>query len=550
MTSSVSSSSIHPGQAVLSVSGGADYTLLIRRLSKAVLQDHENAKIREILGRKAVWEKLSSQQALEWAGIAQIAGLADTALAVLEWVTRKDPGFEPAWKAYIELLEILDQRADLAAAVGRARAVLPEDRIRSWLGTDPFPHAHEDRVDLDSAAAPFVAMNERQRLVRLFMGLFSGRADVFARQWSDRENRQSGYVPVRRAIGEADLEDHFKGLKTYGFYLMAADGTVRCGVIDADLVADMRQDRAGAQAAAQVRKERLYMVSRIREISGAMGLDPLVEVSGYKGFHFWYFMAEPVPARMVRRALSQVVQGLEKDLRCFHLEVFPKQDTLSGKGLGNLVKLPLGVHRLSGKRSFFPECADRDLMAQLGFLEKARTAAFAQMAAVSEPAGRENLVLHPRLKAVSEKYPDLYALEGACPALGCMIAAMRENREIAVREEKILFQTLGFLPEAKSLLHYLFASQPEYNPHLVDFKLSRVRGTPLGCRRIHSLTGFEGAYCDIRPDETGYLHPLIHLPSWQNLVEKKTPRSETVDTLKDALANMRAAIVQVERFLR
>jgi hypothetical protein len=41
---------------------------------------------------------------------------------------------------------------------------------------------------------------------------------------------------------------------------------------------------------------------------------------------------------------------------------------------------------------------------------------------------------------------------------------------------------------------------PDYNPHLVDFRLSRLRGTPLGCRRIHSLLSFTGEIYDSCPE--------------------------------------------------
>jgi hypothetical protein len=33
--------------------------------------------------------------------------------------------------------------------------------------------------------------------------------------------------------------------------------------------------------------------------------------------------------------------------------MFPKQDSLNGKDLGNLMKLPLGINRKTGNRSYF-----------------------------------------------------------------------------------------------------------------------------------------------------------------------------------------------------
>jgi len=291
------------------------------------------------------------------------------------------------------------------------------------------------------------------------------------------------------------------------------------------------------------------MASRIKEVSSRLDLEPVIEFSGYKGFHFWYFMERPVPASIVRRALQQIVEPLKPDLSYFDLEIFPKQDHLTGKGLGNLVKLPLGIHRLTGRRSFFPACSKQDISSQLAYLGSVKKS---QVDAVETAPGKtkvQNIILHPNIQVLSKKYPSLFELERCCPPMGGIIASARDKKSITVREEKLLFQTLGFLPDARKILHYLFSFDPEYNPHMVDYKLSRIRGTPIGCRRIHSLTGFIRGYCDMEPDNTGYLHPLIHLKEWQKISEKKTVKCRKIENLNSALENMKAAIIQLEKFI-
>ena len=39
--------------------------------------------------------------------------------------------------------------------------------------------------------------------------------------------------------------------------------------------------------------------------------------------------------------------------RCCEIEVFPKQDEVNEGGFGNLLRLPLGVHRRTGQEGFF-----------------------------------------------------------------------------------------------------------------------------------------------------------------------------------------------------
>ncbi len=536
-----------PGQ------GRTDYTLLLRQLEQAVLEDKAPDKCRKVLGRAEVWQRLTPDQAMQWARIAQIAGCVDPALEIYKYLTTKDPAFESAWQAWIELLDILGQKKALASLLLRAQGHVGKEKALSWVhSVYNGPEKSNSGPGLDACTAPFERMHTRQQMVSGFMDLFFSRTDVFARQWADRQKGTCGYVPVRRPVTCGDMEDHFKGTKTYGFYLMNTDATVKCAVIDADLVPELRS--AGgpdlARARGRIRKDRAYMAARISEAAGKLGLSPVIEFSGGKGYHFWFFMASPVPAGRIRQALTEICDSLAPDLSCFKLEVFPKQDHLSGKGLGNLVKLPLGIHRQSGGRSFFPDCPQKDVDAQLKFINTVARSNPDRLSDHMQTAQAAKLIWHPEMTALKKKFPDLFELEHKCPAIGRLTAMLREHHSIGVREEKILYQTLGFLPGGKAMLHYLLSTTRDYNPHLVDYKLSRVRGTPLGCRRIHSLTGYDRDFCRIEPDASGYLHPLVHLESWAGVGPDPMVKSEKIESLAHAVENMKTAIVQLEKFLK
>ncbi|MBF0531108.1 MAG: DNA primase, partial [Deltaproteobacteria bacterium] len=164
-----------------------------------------------------------------------------------------------------------------------------------------------------------------------------------------------------------------------------------------------------------------------------------------------------------RRALEALVRPLKGDLKAFGLEIFPKQDQLTGKGLGNLVKLPLGVHRATGKPSYFIECPDRNARAQLEFLTKVKPQTMAESHPVFAEAAAKILV-HPRQQQWADDFPELARLSVVCPPLGQIVATCRQDKTISVREEKIILQTVGFLPRAKTLVHHLMAFLSDYNP--------------------------------------------------------------------------------------
>lgn len=529
-------------------SSKTDYSLLLKRVKDSFLHSESESfekatDVKDILKNNNVWETLDPTQMVEWAALSQMAGEIELAIEIYSYMTKNFPEFEKGRIEYRELLSCLNKNN-----VDAEHSFCPSDYAKPP----------------DTAASlPFETMIRKKELMEHFLNLFSGRENVFARQWADKNENKAGYVPVKYPMTLAHVEEHLKGFKTYGIYLLKSDSKVKCGVIDADINTEYRTGKVTAEQKNTLYREKSWMISRIFENSKQFGITPLLEYSGHKGYHFWYFFSQPVDASKVKAFITKIAEPVNRDISSFDLEVFPKQDRLTEKGLGNLVKLPLGIHRKNGKPSFFMECEKRDIESQLEFLKKVqlidpKILDGADSAAIHsikrEKSDRiqknEQIVIQPRMEAIAKDYPELYELERLCPPIGQVIAICREGKNLSMREEKVLFQTIGFLPNAKHLLHYLMASCSEYNPHIVDFKLSRVTGTPLGCRKIHSLIGFSGDYCPLELDRTnGYLHPLIHLESWKNMADKQSPKGLRTNNLKDALENMKAAIIQLERFM-
>lgn len=580
----------------------ADYKLLLDTVRKRILGGGSASEVEEILSRREIWQSLEPDNALQWSALAQTAGLADLSLEVLEWVTQRYPALESAWAERVELLRLFGMRGELVKARRQAIEALGEARVKCLLGegspsepasgsgresgtcawgaaqeerVEAFARAREVRPDTDDSlpgtrgvepmrrfpcdpwsedeaddfGEPFVQMRKEDAALRRYMEIFRGRPDVFARQWYDEETDTQGYVPVRRPMLASDVQDHLKGNRTYGIYLLDQDSRAWTGVIDADLVPAFRGRKLGRDEYDRRTREETYLVERLTELSSEAGLPCVAEFTGGKGYHFWYPFEEAAPAASVRAALRAVAAKIEGDLTCFQIEVFPKQDTLSGKGLGNLVKLPLGVHRGTGKPSFFLLAPDRSVESQLAFLEKVKRISLADLETVAAAHERAKVIVHPRHEAWAREFPELAVLEQKCSIIAQILAACRSSRSLSVREEKVLLCTVGHLPQARKLLHHVFEQLPEYNRPLLDYKIARIRGTPLGCKRIHSLLGDVDPTlpCRFETQDSGYWTPLLHLEGGNEYCS--VPKSERIESLEDALEILDVSIRQVRRFL-
>lgn len=147
-----------------------------------------------------------------------------------------------------------------------------------------------------------------------------GRRDTFAVQ---RPNGQ--YARIFRPLAASDLADHLAGRVTLGTYLLDQAGHCAFAVLDAD------------------QENGLFVLQLVqRELAHDGGR--LVLERSRRGGHGWLFFTESQSADQVRAWLAPVAAS-------YSLELYPKQD--AGRGVGSLIRVPLGVHRRSGKRYSF-----------------------------------------------------------------------------------------------------------------------------------------------------------------------------------------------------
>jgi len=153
---------------------------------------------------------------------------------------------------------------------------------------------------------------------------FIQRWDVHALQLKDGR-----YACVREQLNVDHLYAHLQGKITLGTYLLNQESKVRFIVLDNDA-----QDgwsyllRCGATLARH--KIPAYLEKSRR------------------GGHFWIFFEGPLKGASAR-AFAQAILA---EFGFGGFEIYPKQDT-AGKGPGSLIRLPFGVHQLTGNRYGF-----------------------------------------------------------------------------------------------------------------------------------------------------------------------------------------------------
>ena len=148
---------------------------------------------------------------------------------------------------------------------------------------------------------------------------FVQRWDLHARQLNDGR-----YICIHKQLNVDHLFGHLRGEITLGTYLLNQNSQASFVVFDADDIHGF---------------ERL---ARLSNVLANEDVPSYLERSR-RGGHLWLFLAQAVPGRYARAFGLGLLAAHNVD----NVEMFPKQDELVG-GPGGLIRMPFGIHRLTG----------------------------------------------------------------------------------------------------------------------------------------------------------------------------------------------------------
>lgn len=223
----------------------------------------------------------------------------------------------------------------------------------------------DDILDFEPGSRETIEPAAPQPVVAALLRWFGGRADIYARQWYDARRDRSGYWPVRQPLTAGVLELHLLGRVTVGQYVLHPDHGVSFAALDFDpTAAALEQLRLSNDSDGALGVQPLVdYVGRVRAVAERAGIAAIAEDTGGVGLHLWFCFTPRLPAERARALLRELLWRTGPQPPGVAVEVFPKQDRLSGKGLGNLIKLPLGVHQATQRPSRFLDAEMRPLEA-------------------------------------------------------------------------------------------------------------------------------------------------------------------------------------------
>lgn len=221
---------------------------------------------------------------------------------------------------------------------------------------------------------------------------FLSRRDVKAVQFPDGH-----YEPNRTKWTMDDFRRHVAGDVSLGHYMVGQDGMTKLFAFDLDLInkpgyyisfdeniLDPVEANPREGWTTPNHPGIPFWTLQLRCQAEALGMKVMalgaadhvaISYSGGKGLHVYCFFNEPQPAADARKLSVEVLKAVNRhDFRPAYrpvrgdnfwqstadkapnieIELFPKQDAV--QDLGNLMRLPLGINRKTGQKSYFLDC--------------------------------------------------------------------------------------------------------------------------------------------------------------------------------------------------
>jgi len=350
--------------------------------------------------------------------------------------------------------------------------------------------------------------------VSLFSSFYKTNKHCYAEQLPPNENNKSRYNKIEGPNADFDeaLISHLDGSRTLGVYTIileepSKDCCLHCtfdfdlGIEDRRGIEQITDSKARDEAFSQAL---LVLENKVRDFIiylNSVGITNdmyLVSFSGSKGWHLDIFFDRPIPVKTVYNFAS-IIKTQAKLPKS--LEVFPKQ-MASGGAYGSLIKLPLGVHRVTGKRGYFVDLfqdANKPPLSQFDYLKKTRKLSMDDIGELLDKIN--NIQLNVGTYSPEGEIKDLSkpptcasisSMLSGCNALKRLINKAQKEHHL-LHEERVCLMTfcIHFGESGAEKLHEIIANCSDYSKEETEKMIRHARDQkkyiPMSCARMQNI---------------------------------------------------------------
>jgi len=267
--------------------------------------------------------------------------------------------------------------------------------------------------------------------------------------------------------------------------------------------------------------------NRIKSVCEEMDIKTYLEDSGYRGRHCWFFFEEPVPAKKARALANLIMRKAGEQSGGITWELFPGTDRLKNNQSLHRIKIPLGLHPVSGRRSLFVDETGAAVADQGGYLQLIKRIPLKQVENILVIEEKKSELLDfPALKIEQVIQKDsalILEAQGAlikpvvtgCALIRHLIQKAESTNYLPHADRQALLFVLAHLgEEGIAYLHLVIACCLNYDAKITQKHVDRLPEKPISCGRLRErypqLSATLKCNCRFNRLPNTYPSPVLH----------------------------------------
>lgn len=361
------------------------------------------------------------------------------------------------------------------------------------------------------------------KTIQMIMELLIGREDMFTREiLAEDGKRVIQFVP--EPLTTDVIRKHLLGKETIGTYLIRGNDTVHFLVIDVDI---SRKAILNAGNDPNCLQDNLTKAAEyallIQKALHDMGIKSYVEFSGYRGYHVWIFFSEWIPIRYVYSFLEIIHQKIPNAPEPLTTEFFPAKNRKKSGKSGQNVKLPYGIHVVSGKRSFFCDSEMKPVLDPEEVLSAAaryttvnlKKVIGSNISNIPENGGGKKKCIELDFVALKTKDESVLRVLKGCSLMQYLVHKSMTTGYLSHFERLSVLHVFGHLgEEGKEFVHEVMSHTINYQHYVTQRFIVKLPGKPVSCVKLRDqykqITAEYGCDCIFKRTKNCYPSPVLH----------------------------------------
>ena len=417
--------------------------------------------------------------------------------------------------------------------------------------------AADDTIPLDS------------EFLQEFLKTFAGREDAYGREELNRSKKRC-VEQVAEPLTEDVIKEHLTGKITVHTYVQRNNNTVKYLVIDVDIAKSAFMKETQEEVLKKYLPKAADVAFNVLKVLDKMGLKGYLESSGFRGYHIWVFFTEWIPVRYVSMLTDIIEQQRDKSDMNVNVEYFPNKSKLRNGFLGQCIKLPLGYHIRSEKRSMFMTKDFQSIKMDKIYLED--LAKFSLMAVKriiafhnnAEPVKEEKIV-DTNLEGFGELPNSVKVVLERCNLMRYLCQKAKTTGYLTHFERLSVLYVFGHLgEEGKLFVHTVMEFTLNYQYHVTDKFIQKLPAKPVSCLKLREqykqITAEYGCSCNFKRTKDCYPSPVLHaiksgedvscdvtIPTSRTLSKEKEQRVVEEINIHKKVQELAAKIIEMKK---